>query len=141
MSVYGFCPSCGAPGVSRERRPNGNDECQNGHIYPSWQARAIRRIKRLQEEAAAAGAPHPCEGDGDPVSNLALLVETMTEAEVRQVLVMALFHLRCLSGSRNSFSSEALQAWADHGLGFPSRDPQVEAMHHAAADFIQKYDR
>ena len=32
---YGFCPECGAPGVSRERRPNGDDRCANGHIYPS----------------------------------------------------------------------------------------------------------
>lgn len=35
---YGYCPICGAPGVSRERRPNGNDECQNGHIYSSKDA-------------------------------------------------------------------------------------------------------
>ena len=33
--VYGNCPECGKPGVSRERRPNGNDVCENGHIYPS----------------------------------------------------------------------------------------------------------
>lgn len=32
---YGRCPHCGAAGVSRERRPNGNDRCQNGHVYPS----------------------------------------------------------------------------------------------------------
>lgn len=33
--VYGYCPICGAPGVSRERRPNGNDRCEAGHEYPS----------------------------------------------------------------------------------------------------------
>ncbi len=32
---YGYCPLCGALGVSRERRPNGNDKCANGHTYPS----------------------------------------------------------------------------------------------------------
>ena len=32
---YGFCPRCGATGRSRERRPNGNDRCALGHIYPS----------------------------------------------------------------------------------------------------------
>lgn len=32
---YGNCPTCGAPGISRERSPNGNDTCTNGHIYPS----------------------------------------------------------------------------------------------------------
>ena len=34
-SVYGYCPLCGAPGVSRERRMNGTDMCDNGHLYPS----------------------------------------------------------------------------------------------------------
>ena len=35
MAVYGYCPECGAKGVMRERRPNGNDKCANGHTYPS----------------------------------------------------------------------------------------------------------
>ena len=34
-SFYGYCPHCGAPGKTRERRPNGNDTCENGHVYPS----------------------------------------------------------------------------------------------------------
>jgi hypothetical protein len=34
----GFCPKCGAPGISREKRPNGNDTCEHGDIYPSVQA-------------------------------------------------------------------------------------------------------
>ena len=38
MSDYGFCPRCGAPGQQRERRINGNDTCQNGHVYPSKDA-------------------------------------------------------------------------------------------------------
>lgn len=32
---YGYCPTCGAAGVWRERRPNGDDKCSNGHSYPS----------------------------------------------------------------------------------------------------------
>lgn len=32
---YGFCPECGAEGEVRERRPDGNDVCTNGHVYPS----------------------------------------------------------------------------------------------------------
>ena len=32
---YGYCPACGGLGLSRERRPNGNDRCENGHEYPS----------------------------------------------------------------------------------------------------------
>lgn len=35
---YGYCPECGAAGVERERRPNGNDKCENGHVYPSASA-------------------------------------------------------------------------------------------------------
>ena len=36
---YGCCPVCGLPGVSRERRPDGNDRCENGHTYPSRDAK------------------------------------------------------------------------------------------------------
>lgn len=35
---YGRCPQCGARGHLRERRPNGNDTCVNGHVYPSASA-------------------------------------------------------------------------------------------------------
>jgi hypothetical protein len=34
----GLCPACGAPGRLRERRPNGNDTCAAGHVYPSRDA-------------------------------------------------------------------------------------------------------
>lgn len=36
--AYGRCPICGARGKSRERRINGNDACENGHVYPSKDA-------------------------------------------------------------------------------------------------------
>jgi hypothetical protein len=32
---YGYCPTCKAPGIKRERRPDGNDMCINWHVYPS----------------------------------------------------------------------------------------------------------
>lgn len=35
LSTYGFCPKCGEPGVTRERRLGGNDQCKAGHTYPS----------------------------------------------------------------------------------------------------------
>lgn len=38
VSVYGYCPDCGAKGLQRERRPDGFDRCVNGHIYPSSKA-------------------------------------------------------------------------------------------------------
>ena len=36
--LYGRCPICMGPGISRERRPNGNDTCHRGHNYPSSSA-------------------------------------------------------------------------------------------------------
>lgn len=38
LSAYGFCPHCGAKGKMRERRPDGNDTCEKGHVYPSRSA-------------------------------------------------------------------------------------------------------
>ena len=35
VAVYQYCPICMAKGVKRERRPDGNDTCENGHTYPS----------------------------------------------------------------------------------------------------------
>lgn len=35
---YGYCPKCGARGKLRERRPNGNDMCENKCVYPSRDA-------------------------------------------------------------------------------------------------------
>jgi hypothetical protein len=29
MAVYGYCPECGAKGVMRERRPDGNDKLKD----------------------------------------------------------------------------------------------------------------
>lgn len=31
---FGYCPHCQAEVVKREKNPNGNDQCNNGHIYP-----------------------------------------------------------------------------------------------------------
>lgn len=39
LSPYGYCPHCLKPGVSRERRTDGNDACESGHVYPSRCAR------------------------------------------------------------------------------------------------------
>jgi hypothetical protein len=33
--VYGTCPQCGGPGVSTERRMNGNSQCAAGHSFPN----------------------------------------------------------------------------------------------------------
>lgn len=35
VAPYGYCPVCGQPGISRERRLDGDDRCASGHAYPS----------------------------------------------------------------------------------------------------------
>jgi len=35
VAIYGYCPVCGAKGTSRERHPDGNTSCVNGHKYKS----------------------------------------------------------------------------------------------------------
>lgn len=37
-ALYGVCPKCYKPGKSRERRPDGNDTCVDGHVYKSSRA-------------------------------------------------------------------------------------------------------
>lgn len=32
--MYGYCPRCGAPAISRERSPNGMTTCEKGHRFP-----------------------------------------------------------------------------------------------------------
>ena len=59
VAVYGYCPECGGVGVMRERRPNGDDKCTNGHKYPSSKALAEQpaQPKRCQCPACKI-APH-----------------------------------------------------------------------------------
>ena len=52
---YGLCPICGAPGKTRERRPDGNDTCENGCVYKSknaWYGPAKREIRRTPMQGA-----------------------------------------------------------------------------------------
>jgi len=47
-AIYGYCPKCGAKGVSREKRMNGNDKCENGHTYPSKDAhKELKEFKTI----------------------------------------------------------------------------------------------
>ena len=50
--AYGYCPRCGGLGISRERRLNGNDRCENGHGYPSLSAVANPLLPVAPERAA-----------------------------------------------------------------------------------------
>ncbi len=46
---YGYCPICAAPGKERERRANGDDRCENGHTYPSRDAKKTGEHRREEE--------------------------------------------------------------------------------------------
>lgn len=57
--IYGYCPMCGAKGVSRERRPNGDDKCEHGHAYPSLSARPTSEREARQLHARLTAYPLP----------------------------------------------------------------------------------
>jgi len=52
---YGYCPRCGGAGRSRERRPDGNDMCVDGHTYPSAQALMAPPLKEVTEHKFSEG--------------------------------------------------------------------------------------
>lgn len=52
---YGYCPTCSYPGQLRERRPNGNDTCENGHNYPSRDSLPEPKELTLNETLTALG--------------------------------------------------------------------------------------
>lgn len=61
---YGKCPQCGANGLLRERRPNGNDKCENGHSYPS--AKAVMpddKLSNAPKQIWSAGLSSGAIGD------------------------------------------------------------------------------
>jgi hypothetical protein len=31
--MYGYCPMCNGRVINRERRPDGDDQCENGHKF------------------------------------------------------------------------------------------------------------
>jgi len=51
---YGYCPKCGALGKFRERRPNGDDQCTNGHKYPSKDALSEPSVRSTASERGKA---------------------------------------------------------------------------------------
>jgi hypothetical protein len=65
----------------------------------------------------------------------------MSDPNYKELYEQALFHLRCVSGSRNSFTPEASSALCALPEGALWRQPQVEEMHQAAVTFLRKYDK
>jgi hypothetical protein len=57
--AYGVCPECGSLCAERERRPNGNDRCRNGHVYPSKAARPYERVVLPITSGVSKGGQNP----------------------------------------------------------------------------------
>lgn len=54
---YGYCPKCGAKGISRTRELDSKDTCENGHIYPSVQCLKWRPGQEPAAEKKEEKAP------------------------------------------------------------------------------------
>lgn len=50
--TYGYCPTCQAPGVSRERSPTGKTCCVNGHRHPHAEFKGAESAKPLTDVPA-----------------------------------------------------------------------------------------
>lgn len=67
--LYGYCPVCGAPGVSRERRPNGYDCCAAGHTYNSCDTLTLAQTAAAVKEGTLTIGNMPQHPMGpDPVT-------------------------------------------------------------------------
>lgn len=53
----------------------------------------------------------------------------------------AIYHLRALYGSRNSFTPEVNDIHMSREKGIDLRTPEVASMHSKAGDFLRKYDK
>jgi hypothetical protein len=71
---------------------------------------------------------------------LQLKVKKLSREELEKLAVQAMYHLRVVSGSRNSFSSEYMEKAGAAGLFAPERTASVERMHWDAATFLQRED-
>ena len=73
VAVYGYCPDCGAKGVTRERRPNGDDKCTNGHTYPSSTATPVQPLLMNHNGAVRkvhGYPPAPPQQQAEPVATV-----------------------------------------------------------------------
>lgn len=89
MGLLGYCPDCGADGMSRERRPNGDDTCRNGHRYPTSH-RLLHEPTQDQLDAYALGRrTEALPALGVPRGALVYCVPTRKAAEDLYPLVAA----------------------------------------------------
>ena len=65
-----------------------------------------------------------------------------TETNYESLYKQALHHLRCVSESRNAFTTEVINLlWHNEYDIKELRTPYVENLHKQAADFLTKHDK
>ena len=119
-NVYGYCPQCGGLGMSRERRRNGNDFCENGHSYPSSTAVAnpllpVAPETRRADSLALAYREQQGENDTLRAANTVLIKERDL---YREAWAKAQARLDCGSDAADALRGEraAVVAWLrEHG--------------------------
>ena len=114
-NVYGYCPRCGGLGLSRERRKDGNDRCENGHSYPSSTAVAnpllpVAPETKRADSLALAYREQQGENDALRAANTVLLAERDL---YREAWAKAQAHLDCGSDAADAMQEEraAVVAW------------------------------
>lgn len=78
---YGYCPACGTPGITRERRPNGYDMCENGHQYLSVKAktspggRAATTAEAVEDDYPSEELKFDIKADSNPMMTIGSIRE------------------------------------------------------------------
>lgn len=89
MSILGYCPICGEDGMSRERRPGGDDTCRKGHTYPTHQRFTKPPLQDQLDAHSLGGFTRPAAQIATRAGALVYCVSTHAQAEALTPLVTA----------------------------------------------------
>lgn len=143
-ALYGYCPYCFLPGVSRERRPGGKDACEAGHAYPSSLALAESTVLSERKRAdSLALAYREQQGENDVLR--AKLEATQRERDhFREAWAAAQVRLDCGVDAVDALREEraAVVAWLrdcdTHCREHDGRENAVSATYRIAANAIER---
>lgn len=131
---YGYCPTCKHPGKTRERRPDGNDTCESGHVYPS--KLALGFVDVVMDEIMGDDSP---QDPGDWLSEEKIREHinaggTLLNHEQAKVLLDEIDRLR---KSREHHRQTALDISEDND----ELQKQIEEQNQRMQDLLQKAER
>lgn len=133
---YGLCPRCGAPGISRERRIDGNDMCENRHTYPSKEAIELSR-EDLIDKAYLEAIEKNDEEKAQRLVDEWQAHRSIPEAESERWWDVQEEHL----GMTDESLVEAYRDWMDHKGKKNARQPwsvfPVARLKKIYADFVK----